>query len=126
MSHLIKEYWNAGEQLEALKTFLNDDYKIIASHNDGAHQGDCYAVINSPGFEEIHLWRDSFGSCSGCDGLDGCDWKGAYEYIKATLQEGNTRTFDSLDLAKKYLNETEDFWWEKFPKDLLNVKEKIC
>lgn len=126
MSHLIKNSWYAGEQLEALKTFLDDDYKIIASHTDGGYQGDCYAVIKSQHvkFENVYLWRDSFGSCCGCDGLDNLDWKGAHEYIKATLQEGNTRTFDNLELAKKYLNETEDYWWKEFPKDLLTHLEK--
>jgi len=36
------------------------------------------------------LWRDGFGSCSGCDSLDG---QNGYEYIKDTLREGNTKQF---------------------------------
>jgi len=50
-----------------------------------------------------------------------------YEDIKSTLREGNTRQFKSLKQAEKHIEETEDFWWQKFPKELFaHNKNEEC
>ncbi len=108
--------WYAGEQLSALRFYLNEKVKILADFMEDDYSGDCFAILV---FEDtIVLWRDSFGSCTGCDALEG---NNGYEYIKMTLQEGNTRQFDSLEAAKKYIEKTKDYWWGKFPKELFSI-----
>ena len=102
--------WGAGGQLNALEFYIKVDAEVIWSDMDGNWQGDCFALIKYKG--QYVLWRDSFGSCAGCDSLDGCDLKSGYEYIKSTLNEGNCRRFLTLDDVKKYATETEDFLWD--------------
>ena len=117
--------WYAGGQLEALRFYLDKKVKILAEYMEDDYQGECFAILDFEG--TIVIWRDSFGSCSGCDGLEDED---GYDYIKLTLQEGNTRQFDSIDEAKEYVNITEDYWWKEFPKylfeDAINEPKAGC
>mgnify|MGYP001551875298 CR=1 FL=1 len=79
----------------------------------GSYQGTCYALLKidvADGFWA--LWTDYFGSCSGCDGLQAADSpKEVFEYIKATLAEGNTKSFWTLRDACEYLLTTEEWRW---------------
>lgn len=99
--------WSAGGQVSALKFYLSPEAKFLAESYDGDYQGTYYVCFKLR--DTFVLWRDSFGSCSGCDSLEGQD---GFAYIKATLAEGNTRQFKSLLDAITYLHETEDFWWK--------------
>ena len=105
--------WYGGSQLEALRFYLDKKVKILAEYQKGDYHGYCFAILKFG--KRFVIWRDSFGSCSGCDGLAGGN---GYDYIKSTLQEGNTRQFTSLKKAEKYINETDDYWWKSFPKEL--------
>ena len=107
--------WSAGDQLEALRFYLNNNVLILSKYQEDDYQGECFAILQVENI--IVLWRDSFGSCSGCDALE--DQNG-YEYIKNTLQEGNTRQFETLNDAKSYINNTSDWFWKSFNKDLFN------
>jgi len=109
--------WYAGSQLDALAFYMDPEkVKILASFMEAGYQGNCYAIMKVEG--RIVLWRDSFGSCSGCDSLEDSN---GYEYIKDTLQEGNTRQFITLDEAKEYIKlKHTDYWWDNFPTELFD------
>ena len=122
-----KTEWYAQEQLDALKFYTYfDGYGIVATGRNGGYQGEYYAIIEHKDF--IFLWRDWFGSCSGCDGLDGLNDKQGYEYIKQTLSEGNTLQFWSLKQAKSYVKEIKSDrfnYWEDFPMKMFNEAEDM-
>lgn len=126
----VSETWGAGEQLEALEHFTNfpDGGEILATKMVGSYGGKCFAVFDYKDF--IFIWRDYFGTCNGCDGLDGKRNHEAYQYIKLTLTEGNTLQFWSLSHAKAYLErnkeEVVDYTWKDFPIELLvEAKQKL-
>lgn len=98
--------WSAGDQLKALRFYLSPAVSILAQVEEDDWAGNVVAVLQVNGL--FFLWRDSFGSCCGCDSLDG---ENGYEYIKAAIAEGNSKQFDSLDEAEKYLDETDDWLW---------------
>ena len=103
--------WSAGSQLEALRYYTDPKaVTILATHMDSDYQGDCYAVLVVRHRRKVRyvLWRDSFGSCSGCDSLEG---QNGYAYVKDTLQEGNTRQFRSIVDLREYVRTSEDYSW---------------
>lgn len=100
---------------EALKEFTHH-IDILGSVEEDDYQGECFALLRTTDQTPIYiLWRDSFGSCSGCDRLIDSTYKEAYDYIKATLREGNTRQFNSLDEAFNYIKDSEptDYAWNQ-------------
>lgn len=127
MDYKNKKCWYAQEQLEALDFYTNfDGYGIIADGRIGGYQGEYYAIIEHKDF--IFLWRDSFGSCSGCDGLDGCDAEQGYRYIKQTLSEGNTLQFWSLEQARCYVKEIKNDrynYWQEFPMNMFDKAKDV-
>lgn len=122
-----KKQWYAQEQLEALEFYTNfDGFGIIATGSVGGYQGTHYAIIEHKDF--IFLWRDDFGSCCLCDGLDGCDDVYGLMYIKQTLSEGNTLQFWSLEQAKEYVKEVKNDrynYWEEFPLYLFDIAKDV-
>lgn len=86
----------------------------------GDYQGTVYAILNLDFAGGIKiLWRDNFGSCSSCDGLQAVEnGAEAYDYIKATLGLGNSIPFWSMSKICDYLLSTEDWAWA--PKTRLN------
>jgi hypothetical protein len=93
-----KNGWCAGDQIEALRFYLNKDVKILSTAMVGSYQGDCFAILR---IKDVYIvWRDSFGSCSGCDALEN---QNGYKYIKSTLSEGNTIQFNNLFNMKHYI-----------------------
>jgi hypothetical protein len=107
--------WATGAQLDALKAFLGDRVEFLETYTEKAYQGDHFAVFRVKDDGRIVLWRDSFGSCSGCDSMEGESMVKARELIAATLAEGNTRQFASIEGAKHYLATCEDYWWKACP-----------
>lgn len=112
--------WGAGGQLHALRFYLDKKVKILDEYDEGGYQGEMFAVLKFG--RRIVLWRDYFGSCSGCDGLEG---ENGYEYIKNTLQEGNTRQFTSLKKAREYIARTEDWLWESGRYPIVSMLNKL-
>ena len=113
--------WTAGSQLDAFRFYTDPEkIEILATHQDDDYQGQIHGIAKVE--ERFFLWRDSFGSCSGCDALDGSN---GYDYIKDTLQEGNTRQFLTLDDAEEYIKtKHEDYMWDDFPIKLFNEARK--
>lgn len=117
----------AGGHVTALRYFTDPArVKIVAADSSGEYSGDCYAVLLvSEGDEtRVVLWRDGYGSCSGCDGLDGADQGEARRIITDTLREGNTRQFSSYAEAQAYLEGTDDYLWQHCPKDIVRRAEE--
>jgi hypothetical protein len=121
-------YWSSGfgGHLGGLRAFT-DPARVKILHADGDHDysGSCYAVLVVQNEEEERwvLWRDSYGSCSGCDGLEETGIQDAHKTIKGTLQEGNTRQFTSAKEAAEYLKNTEDYLWLGCPRDIVEKAE---
>lgn len=109
--------WSAGSQLVALKAFLGDRVEFLFEATTGGYQGDHYAVFRVKDDGRYVLWRDSYGSCSGCDGLDGSSMATAEEHVKASLAEGNTRQFADLAEARDYLRATKDYFWSDYDRE---------
>jgi len=112
--------WGAGQQLEALRFYLSDAVEIVEEWQEEDYQGECLAIMRVGSV--IFLWRDSFGSCSGCDALEGSD---GYEYIEDTLGEGNTRQFDNLADAKSYIEKTEDWSWTYHKAKMIEMIDSV-
>ena len=105
MSNNKKESgWSAREQIDALRFYLQPNAKIILEYMEDVYQGECFVIFDFEGF--LFLWRDSFGSCSGCDALEGAD---GYEYIKSTLTIGNLRIFHTMKDLKEWLENINGF-----------------
>ena len=110
--------WSAQDQIEAFKFYADEDVHILCHNEPDDYQGSVEVLFTINGF--IFLYRTSFGSCSGCDWLDGLDlWEG-YEAFKRTISEGNTLQFWSKKHALTYLLEirqTKDRWnyFHSFP-----------
>ena len=105
--------WCAGEQVKALRYYLDDEVKMVAHWIEDSYQGNCMAILFVDG--TYFLWRDSFGSCSGCDALEDCDEKKGFEYIINTLT--SVKEFGSIKEVWKYL--------EKDYKDYLYYDEAL-
>lgn len=117
-------FWGAGDQLEALEFYLSKKVKILNNYKEPTYQGECFAIMKIK--NNYIIWRDYFGSCPGCDALDG---KNGYEYIKNTLSEGNTLQFKSLEDAKQYViwdRSDENNWeeWKELPLDTFDSAKR--
>lgn len=99
-------YWTAQEQVEAFKFYADDAVHILAYNEPDDYQGSIEILFELNGF--IFLYQTSFGSCSGCDWLDGLDlWEG-YKEFKQTISEGNTLQFWSRKHALTFLLEMKN------------------
>ncbi len=112
--------WYAQEQDDALRYYLKPSAKIIRTYRDGDYQGTYFALIR---YKKTYvLWRDSFGSCSGCDALDGTDIKSGYDYISDTMTEGNCKRFKSIREMESWLLNTDDYLWEELKNNYSKFK----
>jgi len=109
--------WCAGDQLGALRFYLDEEILFLKEYKEDDYSGDCYALMSVG--KTLILWRDGFGSCSGCDSLDG---QNGYEYIKDTLREGNIKQFNTYDEMRLWfasLNKGEKYFWENIPRNFI-------
>lgn len=115
------------DSLDALPHYMDSSFEIIDSFCFGFFNGyTCaLAILNN---ETFVIWRDSFGTCEGCDSWIAARDYGSdedkYNLIKATLQEGNTRQFNSIDGVIEYLETTDDYWWWGIKEPLLKIANK--
>ena len=111
--------WYAGGQLEALRYYFDSKVKIIAEYIEDEYQGECCAVLFVD--EKYFLWRDSFGSCSGCDALDD---ENGYEYIEDTLT--SVKEFDNIKGIIEYLSKkNRDFLYSDEVANELKSKLRV-
>lgn len=115
-------YWG---HLGALKYFLTADVRVLFSESDDDYQGSIYALLFVPAHDVYAIWSDYFGSCGGCDSLIDASTQDAFDYIKATMAEGNTRQFRSIADAAHYLRTSEDFSWS-YGGGVAAFREELC
>lgn len=110
-----------------LRAVLPEPFEVVAYEEVGFYQGQMFAVVRHPEVPVI-LWRGDFGSCSYCDTIEAaCDFDGdggnvdeVFDYMKATLAEGNTKQFDSTESAAAWLALDDlGYEWDEFPVSLL-------
>ena len=119
--------WGAGSQLGALHHYLDDRAEVIADYQEDDYQGQMWALIQFKITEDLTIyvtWSDYFGSCGGCDSLED---ENGYDYIKATLAEGNTRQFWTLEDIDDYMEgvSPEDWTWSNGAKHIRPMIEKL-
>ena len=120
--------WCAGEQLKAMEYYRPDKFKTLYATQEEDYSGDIYgiAVWDEGSKDQRYVfWTDGFGSCSGCDGLEGGE--NGYEYIRNVLMS-NTWQFLSLEDLREYLDEPhERFYWEDGIEDIKRwIDAYIC
>lgn len=96
----------AGEQLTALKSYLDEQAFVIVSVREGDYQGEYYAIILCE--NKYWLWRCGFGSCSGCDSLENLNTEQGFDYI-----------MDTMSGVKEFNNETDLINYLEHPRDYL-------
>ena len=116
-------YWG---HLGALEHFLTD-VVVEFSESDDDYQGNIYALLYVPAKGVYAIWHDYFGSCGGCDSLIDATTQDAFDYIKATMAEGNTRQFWTVADAAHYLRTSEDYSWSSsWGGGLRKFREELC
>lgn len=87
-------------------------FRVIAFQRFGSYQGEWYAVVQRPN-SKIELVKGSYGSCSGCDELEGiqCDVYSQYRYRERSQKENEI----NAELAKRLQTKEwdEGFDWEE-------------
>lgn len=82
------------------------DVTIIAHWNEGDYQGSVATCVMLNDTQEIVIYTDYYGSCSGCDA-----WGDATDKtVKAMCQQlaGGALIFKNLDECKKFLSSEKD------------------
>lgn len=99
--------WGPGSygHERALKSVL-PNVEIIAFASYGEYQGDCAALLKYG--DRLWIWKDYFGSCGGCDGLENASPRDCLDYIRHTLLEAVE--VPSKKAAIEYLNEHSNDW----------------
>ena len=99
-------------RLGVLEEFTSDEVEVVFDLRERDYQGNIWTLLKIDLAGGIYaIYRDGFGSCSGCDGFIDASPEERYDYVKSTLAEGNCRTFFSLSDICDYLLETEDWSW---------------
>lgn len=94
--------WTAGKQLDAFDYYRPEKFKVLLAYMENEdYTGDIlgFGVWDENGPDQRYvLWTDWYGTCSGCDDLEG---NNGYEYVKDILR---TRTwqFLSIEDARHY------------------------
>ena len=114
--------WSAGSQIQALKFYLRADVKVIRELQQ-EWSGTCYVLMKYK--RTFVLWRDSFGSCSGCDNIDGDDVLTGYDYIASTMTEGNCKRFKTIEEMEHWLLNAKEYLWEYLRNYYPNFKESV-
>lgn len=121
------DYWWAGDQMKALEYYAPEEFKLIGYTIEEDYQGDIWAIAEWTGKD--HRWvliNDGFGSCSGCDALEG--GQDGYGYVEDVLRE-NTVQFLSVSDMRKYIEESDKIpdreRWDAKAELLKIIDEKI-
>ena len=93
----------AGTQLDLLADVLPAVEWIVREMDDD-YSGDWYAVFIHEG--RWYLLNGCFGSCSGCDDLEGTS---PIEWIENNVK--NVRVFTSCSAATRWLAEDDEWTW---------------
>lgn len=102
--------WWAGDQMKALEYYAPCKLHLLCYLTEEAYQGEIYAICYwadaVPENRRFVLLYDSFGSCSGCDALEGGD--NGYEYVQDVLRS-NTKQFMTMQDMKEYISQSDAY-----------------
>lgn len=95
----------------AIRKVLQPEFEFLAEYSQRDWQGADFAFIK---FHQVYiLWRDYFGSCSGCDfWASGPTEEEIVKWLNATLSEGNTKQFWAIEDAIEYMEDEQNYGWD--------------
>lgn len=102
------------------------NFNIVLEESDDDYQGDTFVLLKVSSY--YGFLRFGWGSCSGCDALQGCGSKKDVEELRDRLFEQMVWK-SSLEEMKEYLNpnrkpEDMDPWYE-YSRTFKHFKEKV-
>lgn len=117
------DFWAPGDYSPLLESF---EYEILLKVDDEDYQGDSRLIFRNG--DQYGLLIFGWGSCSGCDMLQGCGSIEEMEELRATLH--NDIKWDSLEGLLNYINTKDwelDFCWhaDETKKFLTQAKELL-
>jgi hypothetical protein len=112
----LNNFYGAGGQIGLLEDAFDVEWILLDADDD--YQGEWYAIFKMNG--KWHLLNGYFGSCSGCDDLEGED---PYAWLEDHVK--NVRAFESKELAMAWLETTEDHAYTSVKKRMLGALERV-
>lgn len=91
------------------------EYEVICTEDIGSYQGDYLYFLKDS--ERYGLLVFGYGSCSGCDSLQGCSSEDEVTSLRNDI-ESNIKWFDSKESVIKFVTNTEekpfkDWYWNE-------------
>lgn len=97
---------------------LNEFGDILLQKDEQNYQGDSFLIYEKD--DKYGYLTFGWGSCSGCDALQGCNSIGEVQELMDRLYS-SIEWFDSLDALKEYFKETD--WPLKYEYSIPEFKE---
>lgn len=97
---------------------LNEFGDILLQKDEQNYQGDSFLIYEKD--DKYGYLTFGWGSCSGCDALQGCNSIGEVQELMDRLYS-SIEWFDSLDALKEYFKETD--WPLKYEYSISEFKE---
>lgn len=97
---------------------LNEFGDILLQKDEQNYQGDSFLIYEKD--NKYGYLTFGWGSCSGCDALQGCNSIGEVQELMDRLYS-SIEWFDSLDALKEYFKETD--WPLKYEYNIPEFKE---
>lgn len=97
---------------------LNEFGNIILQKDEQNYQGDSFLIFEKDG--KYGYLTFGWGSCSGCDALQGCNSISEVQELMDRLYS-SIEWFDSLDALKEYFKETD--WTLQYQYSIPEFKE---
>jgi hypothetical protein len=101
--------WNEGFLGPSDYTpIINDIGKVLLRYDESNYSGDTFLlmVVETDNFYKLAYVEFGWGSCSGCDALQGCESYREIDEVYASIA-GNIKTFESKENAIEYFNSAE-------------------
>ena len=108
-SSLEKDY-GAGDQINLLQDAFDVEWLLLEMDDD--YEGEWYAIFKMN--EKWHLLNGYFGSCLGCDDLEGED---PFVWLEDHVK--NVRAFESVEQVMHWLEATDEFSYTSLVKSCM-------
>jgi len=108
-------YWSRTNIIRELLPDTAD----VEVYSTGGYQGEMGFVIGLDGY--YWLIKETYGSCSFCDGLLGAD--DSLEYGRSILR--NAYAFDSEADARAFLREQDGYIWDRIKNEMAGLLDEV-
>lgn len=85
--HTDDDYWYTDCELAVLNKVFGDDWRIINKNTEGNYDGETTIEIEIRKKWDVYKFSYFWGSCSGCDTLQGYGPEAACQMIFENLQD---------------------------------------